>query len=73
MKDLDKSRRFETWSQIVEAVTHATAYWNAYTPSCLLGHHCCHQPRRPSGIAMVSSVRCIEWMHYLVSTLYALH
>lgn len=52
-----KGRRFETWAQIVEAVTQATADWNAHKHPFIWGRRRRHQPRRRSGIAAVPGVR----------------
>jgi hypothetical protein len=46
-----KGRRFETWSEIVQAVEAATAYWNAHKHPYVWGKRRRHRaPRRP-GIA----------------------
>jgi transposase len=52
-----QGQRFETWEQIVEAVTHATAYWNAHKHLFVWGRRRRHQPRRRPGIATVPGVQ----------------
>ena len=41
-----KGRRFETWEEIVDAITAATAYWNAHRHPFVWGRRRRHQPRR---------------------------
>jgi len=51
-----KGRRFETWSEIEEAVRRATAYWNAHKHPFFWGRRGRHRtPRRP-GVAAVPNV-----------------
>jgi len=52
-----KGCRFETWEQIVEAVTHATVYWNAHEYPFVWGRQRRHQQRCRPGITMVPGVR----------------
>jgi len=51
-----KGRRFETWSEVVEAVEDATAYWNAHKHPFVWGKRRRHQSPRRSGIAVVPKV-----------------
>ncbi len=51
-----KGRRFETWEQMEEAVSKATAYWNAHKHPFVWGRRRRHHPRRRSGIAVLPKV-----------------
>lgn len=51
-----KGRRFETWQQIEQAVTAATAYWNQHRHPFLWGRRRRHQQRRGPGIALTPAV-----------------
>ncbi len=51
-----KGRRFETWSEVVEAVEDATASWNAHKHPFVWGKRRRHQSPRRSGIAVVPKV-----------------
>jgi hypothetical protein len=51
-----KSRRFETWDDVCQAIQEATAYWNANRQAFVLGRRR-HRPRCEPGIATVSGVR----------------
>ena len=46
-------RRFETWSEIEEAVQRATAYWNAHKHPFVWGRRRRHRTARRSGVAVV--------------------
>jgi transposase len=48
-----KGRRFETWSEIEEAVQRATAYWNAHKHPFVWGRRRRHRTARRSGVAVV--------------------
>jgi hypothetical protein len=52
-----KGRRFETWEEICQAVSEATAYWNKHRHPFLWGRRRRHRPRRRPGIAAVPGVR----------------
>jgi transposase len=51
-----KGRRFETWSEIRQAVGRATAHWNAHKHPFIWGRRRRHQPRRSPGIALRPAV-----------------
>ncbi|MBK1842956.1 transposase [Azospirillum sp. YIM B02556] len=54
-----KGRRFDAWAEIEDAVTRATAYWNAHKHPFVWGRRRRHRtPRRP-GIAAVPNVALI--------------
>ena len=46
-------RRFESWSDVVEAVAKATGYWNAHRHPFVWGRRRRHKPRRQPGIALL--------------------
>jgi transposase len=46
-------RRFESWSDVVEAVEKATGYWNAHRHPFVWGRRRRHKPRRQPGIALL--------------------
>src|SRR3712207_4782125 len=46
-----KGRRFETWGQIEQAITDATAYRNAHQHPFTWGHRRRHLRHRPAGLA----------------------
>lgn len=48
-----KGRRFETWTELSQAVQKATAYWNAHRHPFVWGRRRRHQPRRASGIGLL--------------------
>jgi len=48
-----KGRRFETWDELCEAISRATAYWNAHRHPFVWGRRRRHQPRRASGIGLL--------------------
>lgn len=48
-----KGRRFETWEEIEQAVSAATAYWNAHRHPFMWGRRRRHKSRRQAGIALV--------------------
>ena len=48
-----KGRRFETWSELAQAVERATAYWNAHRHPFRWGRRRRHRPRRPPGCTRV--------------------
>jgi transposase len=45
-----KGRRFETWTEVCQAVHEATKYWNAHRHPFNWGRRRRHQPRRSPGI-----------------------
>jgi len=47
-----KGKRFESWEEIVAAVTDATAYWNAHRHPYLWGRRRRHRPSRHAGLAL---------------------
>ena len=51
-----KGRRFESWDEICQAITAATAYWQAHKHPFVWGRRRRHQPRRQPGIALKPSV-----------------
>lgn len=51
-----KGRRFETWQQIEQAVSAATAYWNQHRHPFIWGRRRRHQARRAPGIALIPAV-----------------
>lgn len=51
-----KGRRFETWEQMEEAVSKATAYWNTHKHPFVWGRRRRHRPHRRSGIAVLPKV-----------------
>ncbi len=51
-----KGRRFESWEQMQEAVSKATAYWNAHKHPFVWGRRRRHRPRRRAGIAVLPKV-----------------
>jgi len=48
-----RGRRFETWTELSQAVQKATAYWNAHRHPFVWGRRRRHQPRRASGIGLL--------------------
>jgi transposase len=48
-----KGRRFENWTEIVQAVEKATAYWNAHCHPFIWGRRRRHRPHRQPGCALV--------------------
>jgi len=48
-----KGRRFETWTELSQAVQKATAYWNAHRHPFVWERRRRHQPRRASGIGLL--------------------
>ena len=52
-----KGRRFETWDEICQAVTRATAYWNAHRHPFIWGRRRRQRPRRRTGIALTANGR----------------
>jgi hypothetical protein len=48
-----QGRRFETWPDIEDAITRATAYWNAHRHPFVWGQRRRHRPRRASGVALL--------------------
>jgi transposase len=52
-----KGRRFETWEELTQSVTAATAYWNDHRHPFVWGRRRRHQARRQPGIATVPGVR----------------
>ena len=50
-----KGRRFDTWEQVCQAVTTATAYWNQHRHPFVWGHRRRHSHRQP-GIALLPKV-----------------
>lgn len=51
-----KSRWFESWEEVCQAVREATAYWNAHRHPFIWGRGRRHQPRRRPGIALLAKV-----------------
>ena len=51
-----KGRRFETWSEIEEAVRRATTYWNAHKHPFLWGRRRRHRAARRPGIAVMPNI-----------------
>jgi DDE superfamily endonuclease len=51
-----KGRRFETWEQLAQAVTDATAYWNKHRHPFVWGRRRRHQPHRRSGVGLLPRV-----------------
>lgn len=51
-----KGRRFGSWEEICQAVSEATAYWNAHRHPFVWGRRQRHQPRRRPGIALLAKV-----------------
>jgi transposase len=51
-----KGRRFETWTEIWQAVQAATAYWNAHRHPFIWGRRRRHQARRHPGIGLLPQV-----------------
>jgi hypothetical protein len=51
-----KGRRFETWEELAQAVTDATAYWNKHRHPFVWGRRRRHQPRRRSGVGLLPRV-----------------
>ncbi|GHO49682.1 transposase [Ktedonospora formicarum] len=52
-----KGRRFETCSQVCDAIDRATVYWNAHRHPFVWGRKRRHRPRRSSGIAIPANIR----------------
>jgi transposase len=48
-----KGRRFETWTEVCQAVRQATCYWNAHRHPFIWGRRRRHQARRPAGIGLI--------------------
>jgi transposase len=48
-----KGRRFETWTEVCQAVREATTYWNGHRHPFIWGRRRRHQPRRASGIGLL--------------------
>ena len=51
-----KGRRFENWADICQAITAATAYWQAHKHPFVWGKRRRHHPRRQPGIALKPAV-----------------
>jgi len=51
-----KGRRFETWEEVAQAVTDATAYWNKHRHPFVWGRRRRHQSRRRSGVGLLPRV-----------------
>ena len=51
-----KGRRFETWAELCEAISRATAYWNAHRHPFVWGRRRRHQPHRASGIGLLPCI-----------------
>jgi len=51
-----KGRRFESWSEIGEAIRAATTYWNAHRHPFFWGRRRRHRPLRRPGIALLARV-----------------
>jgi DDE superfamily endonuclease len=51
-----KGRRFETWEELAQAVTDATAYWNKHRHPFVWGRRRRHQPHRRSGVGLLPRV-----------------
>lgn len=51
-----KGRRFETWTDVCQAVAAATAYWNAHRHPFIWGRRRRHRPHRQPGIATLPKV-----------------
>src|SRR4051794_23608106 len=54
-----KGRRFETWTEIEEAVARATAYWNDHRHPFIWGRRRRHRQSRRLGIAAVPNLTLI--------------
>ena len=48
-----KGRRFETWEEVAQAVTDATAYWNKHRHPFVWGRRRRHRPHRRSGVGLL--------------------
>ncbi len=48
-----QGRRFETWTDVCQAIHEATAYWNAHRHPFVWGRRRRHQVRRPSGVGLL--------------------
>ena len=53
-----KGRRFETWTEVCDAIHAATAYWNAHRHPFVWGRRRRHQSRRRPGIALLATPVC---------------
>ena len=53
---LCRTRRFEAWTEIGEAVRRATEYWNEHKHPFLWGHRRRHRTARRPGVAAVPNV-----------------
>ena len=51
-----KGKRFETWAEVEQAITEATAYWNAHRHPYRWGHRRRHRPSRRAGLALTPNV-----------------
>jgi transposase len=51
-----KGRRFETWTEICQAVAAATQYWNAHRHPFVWGQRKHRRAARPAGIACLPAV-----------------
>jgi hypothetical protein len=54
-----KGRRFETWTEIEQAIERATAYWNAHKHPFVWGRRRRHRQRRRPGVAAVPEISLI--------------
>src|SRR3954454_6485903 len=54
-----KGRRFETWTEIEEAIERATAYWNAHKHPFVWGRRRRHRQRRRPGVAAVPEISLV--------------
>jgi len=50
-----KGRRFETWTEVCDAIHAATAYWNAHRHPFVWGRRRRHHSRRRPGIALFAT------------------
>ena len=48
-----QGRRFETWTEVCEAIRQATLYWNSHRHPFIWGRRRRHQAKRSSGIGLV--------------------
>ena len=54
-----KSRRFEAWAEIEQAVQRATEYWNTHKPPFAWGRRRRHRTSRRLGLAAAPNVTLI--------------
>ena len=54
-----KGRRFDAWTEIAQAVEHATAYWNEHKHPFLWGRRRRHRTPRRLGVAAVPNLTLI--------------